>query len=195
MGAIEVGAGHAVSGARTGDLSATLRLVNAGVRLASDLLEELAACELLVVGQDGGADEYALQDLVVVDLWHVAAVFCASPRSSASRRSRASTGGARRVHPRRLALDMMDLAAGSALKTNQVTRAEAPQSRKPSRRAREAWLTTELWMPPMRVTPTWTTASMTALPTQTIMNMRRLAADDGSDPRSGLLIAEDEEEA
>jgi len=36
---------------------------------------------------------------------------------------------------------------------------------------------------------------MTALPTQTIMNMRRLAADDGSDPRSGRLVAEDEEDS
>ncbi len=36
---------------------------------------------------------------------------------------------------------------------------------------------------------------MTALPTQTITNMRRLAADDGSDPRSGRLVAEDEEDS
>jgi hypothetical protein len=56
-----------VSGARTGDLFAAIRVVSPGVRLASDLLEELAACELVVVGEDGGADEYALQDLVVVE--------------------------------------------------------------------------------------------------------------------------------
>jgi len=39
------------------------------------------------------------------------------------------------------------------------------------------------------------TRHVTALPTQTIMNMRRLAADDGSDPRSGRLVAEDEEDS
>src|SRR5215472_1936856 len=36
---------------------------------ASDLLEELAAGELFVVGEDGGAHQDALQDLVVVDGW------------------------------------------------------------------------------------------------------------------------------
>src|SRR6266702_3753735 len=34
---------------------------------ASDLLEELAAGELVVVGEDGGADQDALQDLVVIE--------------------------------------------------------------------------------------------------------------------------------
>jgi hypothetical protein len=35
--------------------------------LAPDLLQELAGGELLVVGEDGGAYQDALQDLVVVD--------------------------------------------------------------------------------------------------------------------------------
>jgi hypothetical protein len=46
-----------------------LGMCSGGLTSPSDLLEELAAGELLVVGEDGGADQDALQDFVVVQGW------------------------------------------------------------------------------------------------------------------------------